>query len=78
MLNTLSPDPTWEELVNVNDYELDEAINELRKCVRNDLPVSLDVYTTLEDWGIEIDKLIQELEKDLDGEDDVYDSYWGC
>lgn len=72
MRSMLSPD-------NCYDVELSSAIGRLKGCLRNNTMVPLDVYTVLEDFGIEIANLIMELEQEIkDGESDVYDSYWGC
>lgn len=60
------------------DYELDQAIEKLKTCLRNDTKVPLDVYTTLENFGVHIDKLILELELEINGEEDFYNSDWGC
>jgi hypothetical protein len=60
------------------DWELQEVITEVQNCLKSDLPIPLDIYTKLEDFGVEIDKLINELEKDIHGEGEFEDSYWGC
>jgi hypothetical protein len=65
-------------MLSVDDYELEDAIGVLRVCLKNEYRVPLDVYTTLENFGIEIDKLIVELEKEIHGESEIYHSYWGC
>lgn len=60
----------------LNDFE--DAMDEVEHCVRNDLPIPIDVYVTLEQYGVEINSLINYFEKVNDGEDDFYDTYWGC
>jgi hypothetical protein len=66
-------------MLSLDDPELDDTINELRGYIRRDEAVPLFVYTTLENYGIEIDLLINELEKEIQqyGEGDFYDSHWG-
>jgi hypothetical protein len=65
-------------MLSVDDYELQEAVGLLKYFLKHSLLVPVDVYTTLENYGIEIDKLVQELEKEIHGESQIYDSYWGC
>jgi hypothetical protein len=65
-------------MLSVDDYELEDAISVLRVCLKGEYRVPLDVYTTLENFGIEIDKLIVELEKEIHGESEIHHSYWGC
>ena len=60
------------------DTELDSIIERLSACIRGDHPVPLFIYTALEDYGVDINKLIQELERNIHGESDFEDSYWGC
>jgi hypothetical protein len=61
------------------DYDLDDVIMELKAFMLADLPIPLDLYTELEEEGVDIDKLINQLEKEIQhGESEVYDSYWGC
>jgi hypothetical protein len=60
------------------DWELHEVINDLKDCIRHDLAVPIDIYTKLEDFGIEIDKLTRELEQQIHGESEFENTYWGC
>lgn len=76
MQSTLSLD--WKDPLFWYDVELTKAIEDLKGCIRSNTSVPLDVYTKLEDFGIEIDKLIAELEAEIYGESDFNDSYWGC
>lgn len=69
-------------MLSVDDGELEGIINELRQYIVYDKAgyseIPLDLYTKLEDFGIDISKLIQELEKEIHGESDFDNSYWGC
>jgi hypothetical protein len=64
-------------MLSVDEPELHNTICDLAAYIRGDLAVPLYIYTKLEDFGIEIDKLVQELEKEIHGEGDFYDSHWG-
>lgn len=78
MLNTLSHD-TLENNDYCLDADLDDIIMEVKYFMQADLPIPLDIYADLEEWGVDIDKLINQLEKEIQhGESEVYDSYWGC
>lgn len=61
-----------------DDYELDQAISELETCLRSDAVVPLDVYTTLENYGVHIDSLIIQLEQEIYGKEELHNSDWGC
>lgn len=67
-----------QSTLSVDDAELLDAVGQLKRCLITDTPVPLDVYTTLEDFGIFIDELIQQLEIEIHGESNFHDSYWGC
>jgi hypothetical protein len=66
-------------MLSVEVPELDGIIENITECLRRDEAIPLFLYTALEEYGIEIDKLINELEKEIQeyGEGDFYDPYWG-
>lgn len=78
MLNMPSVEDDMDDwyFQDLNDFE--DAMDEVEHCVRNDLPIPIDVYVTLEQYGVAIDSLINYFEKVNDGEDDFYYTYWGC
>jgi hypothetical protein len=59
--------------------DLHELIDAIGEWVRDDLDIPLSLLLECEYYGIDINKLISELEKELDyGESDFDDTYWGC
>lgn len=63
------------------DYELSCAIGQLRTCLKRDTVVPLEVYSTLEDYGVLIGDLINKIDREIKethGESNFYDPYWGC
>jgi hypothetical protein len=61
-----------------HDGEINDAVTILKHCLKTNTVVPLDVYTCLENYGILIGDLIKELEKEIHGESEIYDSDWGC
>jgi hypothetical protein len=59
--------------------DLHELIDEIGECVRENRDIPLSLLLECEYYGVDVNKLINELEKEVDyGESDFDYSYWGC
>jgi hypothetical protein len=66
-------------MLSVDEPELDFVIDELKVHLKEGCQcIPLFIYTTLENYGVEISKLIQKLEQEIYVESEIHDSYWGC
>lgn len=64
---------------SASQEELEDLLDQLECCVKNNEVIPLDLYVRLDQYGLIIDDLINFFEKEtFDGEDELYDSYWGC
>ena len=70
--------PLHEDSWYFQDYELNDVVDELKRCLILDIAVPIDLYVDLENWGIDVEALIKHLEAEINGKSDDDYSYWGC
>lgn len=74
MLDTLSVDPSYDSFSGWCDHEIAELEATIKECLKMYEPVPLDAIARLEQFGYNVNQVIQGLENELYGESDFYNS----